>query len=486
MVKNLLLQVMNLNIGDHRMFDDLCLAYERIKLQHQVDGESILWGVLTETLQRQTRDTLLIFDGLDQIKGGEEMIARTIERIGDICHTQSNIRAVLFSRPFSSEIIPGIRWMPLEPKIIRSEIDLHIQQFVQKFGSFQNLQNQEKSTLIQQIVNLNLSSFVEVGLLLQLLSGGRAYNTILTILEDIPKSSSGLVNLLCAQIDFKDPVTLSLLSLLLVAERPLTAREAVALSTDSRAPEFLEKDRAIESIKEDCKRIVNIQDGFIQLFHPLIKQHLLSPRLSFSLSLRDIQQDTTIQALRIIKRSLKGLEAEPAYDIGATQAPVLFHSKVEEHSDLDYAVRYYVLHYRASSLHVSAASSVSCAKFSANYIDSILLAQLELYLWDSQSNVDQVEEMHLLALDMRRQCFGSKAKSLVQTYVNLSKVQRRLQHFPQALTSVFQAWSLGCALLGRTSGFCLRSANLYLEILGECPSPKMTTDNRATIETIYE
>jgi hypothetical protein len=70
-VKGLLLQVLQLNVGDNALYKSLAAAYQlsvRGSLTSQV--ETALWSALESGL-RSDRNQAIVLDGVERLKGGE-------------------------------------------------------------------------------------------------------------------------------------------------------------------------------------------------------------------------------------------------------------------------------------------------------------------------------------------------------------------------------------------------------------------------------
>jgi hypothetical protein len=488
MLKTLLLQLLHCSIGDDDLVEGLWHTYEQIHSQRAKNPEELLWKTLQEALGRQKRETVIIIDGLDQVDGGDDMALQISNKIKKICAQRRNLRCVLFSRSFyPGPLLPsGFCGLPIGPSDTRNDINRYIERWIARSEVFLLLKVEERKTLVKQLRDLTLGTFMEAKLLLQLLQREINYEAMIRTLHGAPETPTGMIELLCSHIDYTKRGTLEILSLLLVVKRPLQLKEVktwieLSLKTGSN--------QQIKNIKEYISStlgfIVEFRGNTVKFVHPLIKQHLLATPSHFPAEIRDINRDMAIRCLTYIKKSLRDLEIEPSVDYGlASDALQTFQRSIENDTILEYSLQYYLSHYKASSLFSNSGDHKTPPEFRACFPDSILLAFVERNMLEANLSSVAAEEFHFLALNIRKLTFGSHGKSTIQSYLNVGRCRQKLLSFAAAAEFFYEAWSLCQRLLEKYGRACIGIAKVYIDIVTLHPE-SFGKDSDIKIEKVY-
>lgn len=468
LLKVLLLQLLDSSVGDKDLVEGLWGVYEKIEKQHADNPEALLWRTLADSLIRQTSDTVIVIDGLDKIDGGDKAALYISEEIRKICVQRHNLRCVLFSRPFypGSALPHGFCGLPVDPTVTRGDINRYIEIWIARSEIFLLLKAEERRALIKLLCDLNIGTFVDAKLLLQLLERELNYEAMIRILQGTPRTSTEMIRLLCAHINYTKKGVLEILSLLLVSQRPLKLKEVktwleIGLKTGSAAQ--------VKDIREYISNavgfVVEVRGGMVDFVHPSIKEYLLSVN-RFPANIRDVHKDMLLRCLTYIKRNLRDLEMDPSVgDSPASDALHTFQRSVDEDSVLEYALQYYLVHFSASSLFQASGDHKTPPEFRACFPDSVLLAFMERTVFEASLHLAEAEESHRLALHLRKSTFGSHGKSTIQSYINAGRCRQKLSKPGSAADSFFEAWTLCQLLLEKYGRPCIAIAKAYIDIV---------------------
>ena len=150
-------------------------------------------------------------------------------------------------------------------------------------------------------------------------------------------------------------------------------------------------------------------------------------------------------------------------EMGSEHTKVL-EGKLKDNKFLEYSVRYYLKHYRSSSLFEGKEKYHCSDEFKHCFPSSSFLTIIEGSWWELQTSTHEAEEMHTLALGLRQLIFGRQKKCVIQAHINCGRSRVKLSH-STARSCFWEAWSLCKTLFGEKSSVSLISAKTYIDIV---------------------
>ena len=488
-VKGLLVQVLEKSVGDVSLYKLLSDLYGRTERESVTeDLELALWKAFEGALGRKPKKmtVTIVVDGLDQLKGKEAASLGLCERLRKIAVKHNNVKCILISRPLSKSYPSNVRQYVLESTDRSYDIISWTEHSVSSSTEFKNLKEEDKQKIIQGIRKSAGGMFVWADLTLQLLKRENTLAGILQGLEKIPKTLPDLLQKLCSPLDFKQSDTRLIMSWLLAAERPLTLSELKSLieidvGTCSHATRFTSIE---DDIYKACGSLVNIRDGIVCFSHLSVKQHLLDQAKSgkLSLTLKDAHSELATRSLAYIKVCLKDSHPEPTFGCGwGSQDSAETKSLadlIQKHHLLEYSTRYWIGHFRKSSMYTGGKYTCT-SEFKSCFPESSLLALAEGCFWEAQTSSNEALEMHLLALELRK-LIHPKSKSVVQCHINLGKTRETLSVHIEASTCYFDAWKISQEILGEKSTVAVACAKAYISCI---ETQTTTTHTEVTVRT---
>lgn len=488
-VKGLLLQILQLSVGDNTLYKSLALAYElSVKGSPTSDVEAALWKALEGGL-RSDRNQTIVVDGINHLKGGEADSSRLLEQLNSIVSKHTKTKCVIFSRPVSSTIPKN--WAHFSIELDHTIQDMHYvaEYSLPSSANFEALTEKDRAGLVSTLVKGAGGSFGWLLQALEILTLEKTTELTLKKAAALPKTLDELIALSLGTIDLKHRDTKSILAWLLAAERPLLINEVRVLaeldtSNCTRAPRST---RIEDDVIHALGPLVDIRDGFVRFRHITIRQNLLERALSvtdfkntgpFPFSIKEAHYDLAIRSVAYIKifvsRSTQPT-FEPFNHFGLDE---LFNS----YELLQYSARYWSTHFEASPMHEPATKHKITASFKTCFPDSTLLAVIEGSVYQFQFPITNAINHHLLVLSIRRSIIGDSSESVLQTVLNLARTKQVILKTTEINEYYYDAWKLAISL-GLTT-IATTSAHKYIENTSSITITKNTTITTRRIELL--
>ena len=474
LLKSLLLQLLEQSVGDIALFEALCNAYNAIEVRHKANEESTLWPIFSDTIRRQTEDTIIVIDGMDQIEGGHTAASGTSEQLRDIIKSRRNVRCVLLTRPFFDDAPAGWPKPYFIPAALGGDIRRFIESYTRNSTIFASFVENERQDVLHRISDQPFNSYVDAQLLLQLLETEGTYEKMQHLLDTMPRSLPGMISFICQRLDKRRADVMLIFSMLLVAERPFRMQELQQLcKSDSQLGSHFDNMKNHEQIRRSCGGLIETGGNVIRFLNDFVRDQVVQLCLTgrFPLSIKEAHGKLALKCLAFIKESISDVVLEPSFEpLPDRKEFGLVQAKLEQQNLLDYSIRCYMMHYQQSSLTDSLASPTTLTEFNSAMPHSVLLASLEGLWWESQYGTPETERLLARALVLRKSTLGASAKSTLQNLVNLAQVRRKLARHSEAMQLFFEAWTVSRKALDNHNAFCTAAARAYLDVSINVPS----------------
>jgi hypothetical protein len=465
LIKALVLQLLEQSVGDKVLFQELCSAYEKIEKKQQFD-EELLWSILSTTAERQG-GILVVIDGIDQIEGGQSVALKISERLKTIMAIRQSFKCIILSRPFVGEIP---KWFTPHyiPRAFGVDIRRFIQAYIKRSAIFATFTIQEREEIWHRIIEHSFDSFVHVQLLLQMLEAEGMFIKIIQTLKEVSWSLTGLVTFIIQRLDKKRPDILSIFSILLVSERPLRLDEIQKLlRSKTHLGIQLGPMQFQEHIRKTCGGLIDISGVNVHFINSSIKEHIL--RLcqtgKFVLNIKDAHREMALGCFNVIDEAFKDTVQNPLYEEPLDgKITEILSEKIRLHGMLEYSLRYYMIHYNRSGLGDSQGASLLPTDIKSVLSDSVLFAIVERRWWETQFGLVEAEHVLVQSLALRKSAFGSQAKCVLQSMINLAQVRRKLSRHSEALTIYYNIWTISRTLFGEFNDYCTAAAEAFIAI----------------------
>lgn len=480
--KNLILQLLESNVGNVALFNALVKVHEMsLDSREASQLENALWIALDTglgSIVAKSENIMIVVDGLDEVHGAESTAVGIRDHLANISSKHSTVQTIILSRtPVTTSKKTKIQKLEITSDHTHSDLQHMTEHALENYVHFRNLEEHRRENVAEEISYAAKGNFLWVILTAMFLkqeTSPEAFAKAVKAIKDTPKSLRETIDKVINTLDFSKSHTKLLLSWMLVAERPLTVTEVnCLLSVDLQKSTLHQRALDIKSeLGNAYGSLVVIQNGFVRFRHSAIRSQLADIQADGKklLTKKDAQTDLAMRLLAYCKFSLTK-EYVPAFNpVDMVDVDELFH----KHSLLEYAVRNWTVHFRNSSLHRDTGSYEFSNEFKAIFPSATHLAMLEWTCWETQSSTIEAIRMHNLALRVRESVFTEKHESVLQTVIICGNLYRKVSNVQEAGTCFYRASHIGQQILHKNSSITITCATTFLTVTESIFTTKRT------------
>lgn len=463
--KGLLLQLLEKDVGDKQLFQSLVQTYEKSISKDAGNLEDSLWLSLDAALSRfsNKHPLFVIIDGIDEMRGGEPSRKQVSNQLGTLAAGHANIQTITLSR----DVLP----VPTKGKIQTFKItsdhthddSRHVAEHALRGCQYYSEQGEHaREAVVDLLIHAAKGNFLYLLLTIRFLRQEKSQEGFMKAVKasrDAPKSLEELVKKLVDTLDISKSDTSRLLSWMLVAERPFTITEAKdLLQIDLHKKDFAGR-KTDEDIKASLGALAIIDNGFVRFRHAAIRAYVSNLQKDGKkiLGYQAAQTDLTLRLLAYCRFNLTS-SRDPGLEIITTsEVNQLFGG----HRLLEYAVRYWALHFRSSSMHTSADKVQISDELKAIFPNSTQLVLLEWSCWDS--SVESIKT-HELARRIRTDIFTEKHLSVLQSLIICGTLYRKWSKTTESSMCFYRASHIGQGLLRENHSVTIGCTTTFLTI----------------------
>ncbi|MCJ1420615.1 hypothetical protein MMC32_006973 [Xylographa parallela] len=471
-VKNLLLQLLESNVGDKGLFAALIKAYDMATKRKEAKGlEDALWEALTTGLKdfvKKSNDLMIIVDGLDGIKGGKDGESAVRNRLEQLALKNTHVRTVLLSRDATpSSSTPKVQKLQITADHTHNDIRHLIERALRHYPHFQDQEEHAREKVVGHLAHAAKGNFLWASLTAASLrqeTSHDGFKKAVETVKDAPLTLNKTIEKLYNALDFAKSDAKLLLSLLVVTERPLTVSELKCLlQVDPAKASYTERKTDInEDIKHAGGFLVVVQNGVVRFRHSAIRSYLIEIKAEEKKKSKHDTAETDLvnRVLAYCKFILTKKYEVTFQSIDIAEIKELFN----QFPLLDYAIRNWTVHFRRSS-YINASGTIEISnEFKAIFPSSTRLALLEWACWEPQTSAIEAINMHDLALRIREHVFTEKHESVIQTLIVCGSLHKKLSSITQAGTCYYRAASIGQTVLSKYSNITITCTTTFLTV----------------------
>ncbi|KAI9744104.1 MAG: hypothetical protein M1818_002256 [Claussenomyces sp. TS43310] len=477
--QNLCLQLLDADVGDKKLFERLVSVYNAsTKSKASYDIEQLLWeavgtGLATYSSSQTAGSLMLIFDGLDEIAGGQASFDAIIKRLEAFSLAHKNVQTIIISRQYSPNKA-GVQLVEVTPDRTHDDMEQVLEKALRYHIHFQDQSDFDREAVVEQLVHEAKGSFLWALLTLGLLGKEKTHGGFMKSLKECPKTLDETLHKVVGMLDFSMSDTKSLVNWMLVAQRPFTLPEAKYLLQVNLQQKTLidRKTDVAEDILHACGSLVVIRRGVVSFRHDAIRSYLLRHQAAkkTGISWKDAQTDLTKRLLAYAKFCLTSSQ-EPNFEIpDFAYAEDIFHS----YPLLEYVLMYWTHHFQSSTMHKSVGPLELSPDFKAIFPSSSQLATIEWIYWEPFTSISQALSMHDLALRVRREVFTEKHESVLQSLIICGSLYKKLGHTTEASDCFYRASRIGQEIFREHSTVTISCTASFLTLTEEVPVTKRT------------
>jgi tetratricopeptide (TPR) repeat protein len=462
------MQLLEANIGDVEFLNVLEHVHElSVRSSSSSALETELWKALDVGLKNSKADNLMIvIDGLDD-RLGHQNADKIGNKIGAFASKYSRIRAIILSRNTVHLNTVKTNALVITPDHTHNDLQ-HLTEHALKGCEHFSIQNDhEREAIAEKVAHAAKGNFLTAQLIIQSLKRQESRDAFKKATESVKEThlESSIQKLVSTTTaDFTKPETNLLLSWLLVAERPLTVSELKGLLQVDLQKKMLISRKAdiVDDIQNLCGLLVRIQNGIVRFRHGAIRDYLTKVQVEGK-KLPTVQSAQGALAIRLL--AYCNLRLTDPYDPGFERPDSAEIDRMFlQDTLLEYATRYWILHFKKSSWYKATGPLELPNDFKANFPGSVYFSMIEWACWELQTPVFEAIGLHNLALRLRQAVFTEKHHIVLQTLIICGNVYKKLSNVSEAGSCFYRASRIGQSILKANSVVTLTCTTSFLEV----------------------
>ncbi|CAG8304975.1 unnamed protein product [Penicillium salamii] len=473
-LKGVLHQMLDHSVSD-KVTQEAVLVEVAQAAQAAIDGagddavEGSLWKGIQAGLSSNIQ-YMFVVDGIDQIKGGETDAMACLDHFCELLSQQNaGSKMIAFTRPLSARPrTQGIQQFTIQASQTKADLTSYVSKLLSAGANFDTQKGNHFKAAVSAIVGRSQGSFSWAEMAVAYAQQQKTLNKAVISVQSLPQSMPELLDFHSKHLDLSQQGTISVVSWLAAAERPLLVEEIEhLLNVDPQSPSYYSKrpQEGYETLNA-LSPLVMTRDGVVSFAHTCIRDHVIKQAKSTGgnaeLSLKDAHYDLLTRSLSCVQLSMNE-EVDVSLDkLSMEERNQLF----DKYVLLEYTARYWLSHLLSSPLVTDDGEFRFTPDFKKLMPATVLFARLELTCRESQFTRSSVVELYRLASDIRRVVLGDKSIALLESLVLSARVSQ-LAHASHADEHCYEAWKMSQELLGQSHAITLTCAEMMTQSFAE-------------------
>lgn len=462
LIKSLLLQVLDQNIAQSRMFDTFSKLLDIMQIASDaVEVESMLMETLAFSLQNTAKPLMIVIDGFNHLDCSSDMTSELLNWFFKSLSATQTVRMIMFSRPLG--FLPEALTHRLT--IESSHVQADIRQVMEGFRP------PVPREAVQDITERAQGNFLWPVFAFQYLTAYHGHDGSTTSSRIIPQSLNTVIKQLVATTGPAQKVAQMILNTCAIALRPQRVEEIESLARlDIGSSSFTRQTMdVLPVIERDCRNLLTVQDGLVCFRHQLIRDLWLpSASEDKSTSLTELHSDTT-QRLLLYLKTIQGEQSDLSFNL---VSPQVIDQAVRSQPLLDYAIRYWTTHYARSTasdlIDLSGSSSVSRFVFP----ESVYFANFEVSYWAARP-AHEFLPIIAFSRETSKEILGDH-QVILQSTTSLAKALLGVLRFTEAANNFTLAFELAQKMLPEFHSFTVACVSNFLDTFEALPDLERT------------
>ncbi|KAL8867412.1 MAG: hypothetical protein Q9174_005684, partial [Haloplaca sp. 1 TL-2023] len=449
-LRSLLRQLLEIDLGHKKLHQDLAKAYHSSIENGSFDLERALWDCLEVGLRhvQDSNPIMVVLDGLEDMVGGDKAAREVISRMASIASKYRNLQAITTTQG-KLEISSKAKYQPFEVTsgLTHEDLRIVINSRLQDYKHFRGRTEHAQEHLVEGLVRKAKGNFlwaVLTTVILQWEETEDGFNKLLKVVQDSPSTDlTDLVTKFTGRIDLSKPDLHQIVSLLLVAERPLSVLELKCLlQIDLGKRTSVErKTDIVRDIRSSLDPLIIVRDGLVRFQHPYIRSYLLKLQEEGKrLAKRPVAQSDMTKRLLVYCSYNLPKKSDPAFD----SLPKAELSKTVSTLVLTkYAVRNWIIHFQSSTMYKSRESLQLDDDFKDILPTTTHFPLLEwAYSGFETSPFGAIRKMEL-SLQVRKAVLSERHTSVLQILIVCGQMWRQSNKKTEAANCFYDASMIG-------------------------------------------
>ena len=445
-------------------------AYQHATSKKVESLEKSVWKCIDTGLEqyRGTDHLMVIVDGLDELEGGQEQIAKTADHLAAMARKHSNVQTIVFSRGSASKAIQGkTRNLTITSDHTHGDLRLVIDSQLENYHHFRHQSEHAREKIVEQIHHVSKGNFlwaIMTVFLLKRESSHEGFDKALKAATESPKNIEEIITKLLSTIDLAKTDSQLILSWMLLVDRPLTMTEVRLLyQIDLSKKTLVERDiDGANDILAMLSPFVTEQDGFVRFRHSIVRQYMLSVQNEGKRirNRRDAQTDLTMRLLAYCHFHLTKSQ-DPTLDVmEASEIQKLF----ARYGLLEYTVCNWIHHFKSSTLLQSNGTFQLTSDFKAIFPGTTRLPLLEWGCWETASTNTDAPHLCDLALRVRQEVLTQNHRSVLQSLIVCGNAYKNRDQITEAGSCFHRASKISQHVLRKHHAFTIACSTTFLTV----------------------
>ncbi|KAF9883415.1 hypothetical protein FE257_003498 [Aspergillus nanangensis] len=463
--RTILCQLFEKRIGNVQLFQILSDAYETSK-RTTTEGEydTILWTALGNALAaalQGAKDLVLVVDGVDEASCGETDL---MQKLTAVTSKGTNVRLIALTgqKPPAAERQACVQ---ITEDLVFDDISAVVRrQLNVKTCAFQTMSELDQETIASRITEASGGSFLWAKLAVkQVRQEGKvegfrkAVDTIVSV-----KPSVGEFVLQLVQNPAVSAESKQLLLWLATVERPLQIRELgiiASIRVDKQL--VVEQDVDVLDVLHPVKSLVFVMDGLVYIRHGLMREAILDVFSKGKLlpNVKDRHAELVTRLLVYIKSSVNEKREISLTSMDSHDANIL----LDKHHLLDFALRYWPLHFRQTSVFAKDGRVGASKEFGKLLPASTAVVLLQNAVWERLPTWVLLFYRTVIA-SVCTEILTVKNEVTLQSIIFLAQLYRQLGKTIEAAPLFYQAASISSSLLTNRHGVTMQLTSAFLDL----------------------
>ena len=405
---------------------------------------------------------MIVIDGLDEMKGGEDSAQELLGRLQTVSAACPSLKCIALAQEPSKPFSRPARYLHMKPEQTHGDMCHFVQQSLSSVPHFDDQKEEEKQFVVDHIVKQGEGSFIYANLIVELAKREQTHSGFASVVKNLPKTVSEAIDKTASELDLGNWDTKHILSWMLVSERPLNLTEIkVLLELDvSNGKHNRSIDDVELAVRLACGSLIHIRDGIVRFRHLTIRQHLATISRTGKSLLRAPEAH-----LDLACRVLLYAKLHVTKKMGPTLDPLepsIINDLFRTHNVLKYTSWYWIIHIRESSLIQGGSLDHMVPELEHSLPDSVLLALVESSWWDIQTSAEEALALCLLGLAIRKTVLDDHSESILQCLVTIARIYQRMSKNTEAGEYYYQATKAAQRIFGNYRTFTATCATAFI------------------------
>lgn len=467
MVKSILRQLFDKRIGNTQLLQILSNSYDRSRQTTSIEEyEKLLWDALEAALDAplsRTHPLVIVVDGVDEVSGSETVV---LEKLRTATAKARNVKLVtLGSHNFKPS--GSLTNIHITPELIFDDILAVVRSVFEDNSVFNGLPETEQEILIEQITQAANGSFLWAKLASKLALSENTAEALKKSVGALATSKLTIVDFVTRILQSPDLTEEARLAILWLAtvDRPLSQRElSTLLSIQVDKATVTERNVEVLRLLQPVNSLVSVENGHIYLRHGLIRLAVIDVFSKGKLvaTVKDRHADL-LRRLFIYSRFAITEDHEPSL---TSLDPVEAIKLVDRHVLLDFALRYWVSHFRQTVAFTKDGEVGAFKEFGKLLPTTTTFFLLQQTIWEHKP-IPVLLPWYTTVTSLTRTILTPNHLATLQTIITLALLYRQINRLPDAAKLFYEATTISRTVLNAQHLITTQVAGLYLEVTAE-------------------